>query len=231
VEKWPSGLEDVLTRVPLLIRTPGGAKGHVVATPVQLFDIVPTFLELAGINLTHVHFGTSLLPQLKGEAGDASRAVYAEGGYSTHEPRDFEGAACQNATHKADDVYYPKSMQQQLQPLSVCRAASVRTLTHKLVFRTDPLDEDHYSELYDLVADPLELVNVYGVDQYRAVQDALKSKLFLWLMQTSDVTPWYLDDRNGWPNAPPQRIMPGSGSLVMDGVQDSSHPASTFRYV
>ena len=58
VEKWPSGLEDVLTRVPLLVRTPGGAKGHVVAEPVQLFDIVPTFLDLAGINLgldpTHV---------------------------------------------------------------------------------------------------------------------------------------------------------------------------------
>jgi choline-sulfatase len=30
VEKWPSGLEDVLTRVPLLVRTPGGKKGHVV---------------------------------------------------------------------------------------------------------------------------------------------------------------------------------------------------------
>jgi choline-sulfatase len=30
VEKWPSGLEDVLTRVPLLIRTPGGTQGHVV---------------------------------------------------------------------------------------------------------------------------------------------------------------------------------------------------------
>ena len=35
VEKWPSGLEDVLTRVPLLIRTPGGAMGHVVREPVQ----------------------------------------------------------------------------------------------------------------------------------------------------------------------------------------------------
>jgi choline-sulfatase len=46
VEKWPSGLEDVLTRVPLIIRTPGGTPGHVVAEPVQLFDIVPVSQRL-----------------------------------------------------------------------------------------------------------------------------------------------------------------------------------------
>ena len=44
-------------------------------------------------------------------------------------------------------------------PLSVCRSVSVRNLTHKLVFRSDPLDRDHSSELYDLVADPYELSN------------------------------------------------------------------------
>jgi len=59
VEKWPSGLEDVLTRVPLIVRTPGGVKGHAVKTPVQLFDIVPTILDIAGIPLKHVQFGVS----------------------------------------------------------------------------------------------------------------------------------------------------------------------------
>ena len=49
VEKWPSGLEDVLTRVPLIIRTPNGAKGHVVNEMVQIFDIVPTMMDLANI--------------------------------------------------------------------------------------------------------------------------------------------------------------------------------------
>ena len=52
MEKWPSGLEDVLTRVPLLIRTPGGTPG-VVAEPVQLFDLVPTLLELAEARRAH----------------------------------------------------------------------------------------------------------------------------------------------------------------------------------
>ena len=70
----PSGLEDVLTRVPLLVRTPGGARGHVVTTPVQLFDIVPTFLDIAGINATHVHFGLSQKDSiLHGTDGDENR--------------------------------------------------------------------------------------------------------------------------------------------------------------
>ena len=64
----------MLTRVPLIIRTPGGAKGHVVTTPVQLFDIVPTFLDIAGINATHVQFGVSQKEHiLSGTDGDASR--------------------------------------------------------------------------------------------------------------------------------------------------------------
>ena len=48
---------------------------------IILYSIVPTFLELASINLTHVQFGKSLVPQLKGGGGDINRAVFAEGGY------------------------------------------------------------------------------------------------------------------------------------------------------
>jgi len=78
---------------------------------------------------------------------------------------------------------------------------SVRTSTHKLIKRADPTAADHYSELYDLVADPRELHNLYGNSSYAAVQATLQEKLFSWLMLTSDVTPWKIDDRNGgkWP--------------------------------
>lgn len=160
VEKWPSGLEDVLTRVPLIVRTPGGKRGHVVKELVQLFDIVPTTLELADVPLQHVQFGKSLVPQLHGSAGNPFRAVFAEGGYATNEPRDHEGDPSNGGIPSPKEIYYPKALQQQQEPLSVCRAASVRTLTHKLVLRTDPTAKDHCSELYDLVKDPLELTNM-----------------------------------------------------------------------
>ena len=123
VEKWPSGLEDVLTRVPLIVRTPGGAKGHVVDTPVQLYDIVPTMLDIAGISLNHVQFGVSQKDQiLHGAVGDANRAVFAEGGYGTNEPRDFEGDVSTGGIPSKGNIYYPKLLQQQERPLSVCRA-------------------------------------------------------------------------------------------------------------
>jgi hypothetical protein len=81
----------------------------------------------------------------------------------------------------------------------------VRTLTHKLVFRFDPTDTDHDSELYDLVHDPRELMNIYGDrnQTVQAVQEALKEKLFMWMMMTSDVTPWVEDPRRGgWSGDP-----------------------------
>ena len=37
IEKWPGGADDVLTRVPLFARIPGGAAGAVVRAPVSLF--------------------------------------------------------------------------------------------------------------------------------------------------------------------------------------------------
>merc|ERR1719461_86038 len=127
---------------------------------VQVFDIVPTVLDMAGINATHVHFGESLLPMIMGESeGDPDRAAFAEGGYSSHEPRDLEGAhgLPSNTTN-----YYPKLAQQQQHPMSVCRAAMVKTKKYKLVYRTDQLDADHYSEFYDLTNDPMEMINLYS---------------------------------------------------------------------
>lgn len=84
VEKWLSGLDDTLTRVPLLISMPGNKAGHVVREPVELFDITATILDLGGIEAHHSHFAQSLLPQLKGQPGLPDRAVFAEGGYDRH---------------------------------------------------------------------------------------------------------------------------------------------------
>ena len=42
-----------------------------------------------------------------------------------------------------------------------------------------------------------EMHNVYNVQAYAAIQAELKQKLFLWYMQTSDVTPWLEDPRQG----------------------------------
>lgn len=203
VEKWPSGLEDVLTRVPLMVRHPGGKPGVVIENMVQVYDVVPTVLKMAGIPETHVHFAQDLSDMIAGKSkGDPNRAAFAEGGYGTHEPRDLEGST---GLGKKGDRYYPKSKQQQEVPLSVCRAAMIKTREYKLVYRTDQKDDDHYSEFYDLTKDSREVNNLYtnSTDNpyWRQISD-LKSRLFLWYMQTSDVTRWVRDNRNGQPDHP-----------------------------
>ncbi len=187
VEKWPSALDDCLTRVPLIVRTPESAHGHVVDTPVELFDIMPTTLALAGVECRHTHFARSLIPQLAGAPGDATRAVFAEGGYDGHEPHCFEGirGADWDVGDDADHIYYPKGQQQQEHPESVARCTMIRTGDHKLIVR--PGDR---SELYDLRVDPEELDNRYGSAEDADVQRDLTTALLNWYMHTSDVTPF-----------------------------------------
>jgi arylsulfatase A-like enzyme len=195
VEKWPSGLEDVLTRVPLIVRTPGGAQGHVAEEPVELFDIMATVLELAGIEAQHTHFARSLVPQLHGAAGDPERAVFAEGGYAVHEPHCFEGFPGRNTfpgrpAFPGRHIYTAKLQQQQERPESVCRAAMIRTMAHKLIYRAQGM-----CELYDLEADSRELDNAYGRPEYAGIQGALERRLLDWYVETSDVTPFDEDPR------------------------------------
>jgi arylsulfatase A-like enzyme len=191
VEKWPSALDDCLTRIPMIVRTPGGTPGHVVSDPIECFDIMPTTLELAGVDARHTHFARSMVPQLHGAPGDPGRAVFAEGGYDLHEPHCFEGKdAPQDIGGYKNSIYGPKGVQQQERPETVCRSTMIRTATHKLVRR--PADQH---ELYDLVADPQELHNRYGDDDLADVQQQLLERMLDWYVQTGDSVPFDTDSR------------------------------------
>jgi arylsulfatase A-like enzyme len=186
VEKWPNGMEDVLTRVPLLIRSPGNRAGHEVKEQVELFDIMATVMDLAGIKAGHDHFAQSLVPQLNGEDGDPERAIFAEGGYDPREPHCFEGDPVRDAwfASNQESVYYPKARQQQEEPQSVSRTTMMRTLEYKLIRR-----KKERSELYDLRKDPLELSNVYDAPEYGTVRADMESRMLDWYLHTSDTVP------------------------------------------
>lgn len=197
VEKWPSALDDTMTRVPFIVRLPGGRGGHVVRELVELLDLPATLLGLAGTKPAYPQFGRDLGPQLRGAAGDPERCAFAEGGYDPHEPLSFEGRLDSDPIFKdPTNIYYAKGKLQQDHPLSVCRATMVRSATHKLIHRRLGV-----SELYDLRSDPRELVNRHGDPAWSEVQARLERRLLDWLQQTSDVTP---TDRlpRGFPERP-----------------------------
>ena len=74
-----------------VLRLPGGRSSNVVNAPVQLFDLLPTFMDLAGIdgwlcsteNVTgYVQFGLSLLSWIEGGTpAVAHQYGFAEAGY------------------------------------------------------------------------------------------------------------------------------------------------------
>jgi choline-sulfatase len=194
VEKWPNAMHDPLTRIPLIVRGPeGGAafqRGHVVEELVELYDVMATCLELAGIPARHTHFARSLVPQLKGQPGDPARAAFCEGGYNTNEPQCFEPL---DQFNSPVNPYYPKVALQNERPETVTRSSMIRTQRAKLIYRPDD-----QSELYDLAKDPRELHNVYGHATHRRVEDELFQRLMDWYVRTSDMAPKQRDPR-GFP--------------------------------
>lgn len=73
-------LDDAVTRVPLLVRPPGGVAGRRVTGLVGLIDVAPTLLEIAGIEARLYGDGLSFAPTLKGEPQSLRNIVVSEGG-------------------------------------------------------------------------------------------------------------------------------------------------------
>jgi arylsulfatase A-like enzyme len=70
-------LYDEVMRVPLILRGPGVPRGRRVPEPVGLVDVMPTVLDLMGIQHPEGLQGRSLLPALRGEPL-AARPLIAE---------------------------------------------------------------------------------------------------------------------------------------------------------
>jgi arylsulfatase A-like enzyme len=204
VEKWPSGLEDCLTHVPLIARVPGGNAGVVADDMVELYDIMQTSLELAGARANHTHFSRSLLPQISGGAGDANRSAFAEGGYNIYEPQCFEPMA------NVRGPYVGKIRLENEQPKTVSRSSMIRSRTHKLIRRPQG-----QSELYDMRDDPQERRNLYGESSLANAQHALQEQLLDHYLNTTGIAPMDKDPRD----CPP--FYPTRTDLAVSGWQES----------
>lgn len=197
VEKWPSGLEDCLTHVPVIMRVPGGKSGHAVTEMTELYDVMATCLGLAGVPARHTHFARDLSSQLNGEAGEPNRAAFAEGGYNVYEPQCFEPSAV------VSSEYQPKIKLQNELPETVSRSAMVRTPSHKLIWRSQG-----QKELYDVAADPKLTRNLIDESSTAPVQADLQIRLMEHFINTSGVAPMDKDPRESPPFYPTRTDIP-----------------------
>ncbi len=78
---WTHGLTvfETAIRVPLLVRYPRKLPaGAAVSAPVQLIDVMPTLLDLTGLNAKQPIQGTSFLPLLIGPGTEGTRVAFTE---------------------------------------------------------------------------------------------------------------------------------------------------------
>ncbi len=189
-EKWPSGMEDVLTHVPLIINGPDVKQGKKYDGLTESIDIPATVLDLANIEPNWTNFGSSLKTQLTEDFNRKHRDyIVCEGGYDISEPHCIEGADIHGGIKGK-----PKRRIQQEFPESVCRTIMIRSLFDKFVLRSNGTEE-----YFDLRHDPFELGGGKGSSAENDRKQKLKDELLAFFLRTSDITPFIPDPRHAVP--------------------------------
>lgn len=188
VEKTQNTFEDVLTRVPLVIKPPFDFTSVAGVSEVlcELIDIPATIYDFLDIDPGYDHFGKSLLPVITGSTNEHRLAVYSEGGRRLKEEQ-----AKELESFKPDSLYFPRlSLQITDEKPYHTKATMCRTKKFKYVKRLYEIDE-----FYDLEKDPQELNNVIDDPSYSNEIQRHKELMLTWYQETCDVVPKNTDKR------------------------------------
>jgi arylsulfatase A-like enzyme len=191
VEKTQNTFEDVLTRVPFIIKPPSwvNVEPGVRESLVELIDFPATVEALTGITPRHTHFGKSLLPIITGEVKEHRDAVFCEGGRLHGETHCMELESAEGIVQGG--LYWPRLRWQIQEGPEHTKAVMCRTKDFKYVKRLYESDE-----LYDLKEDPQELHNKINDPEYSVVLSKLKERLLTFYLETCDVVPHKPDSRH-----------------------------------
>ncbi|TVQ19454.1 MAG: DUF4976 domain-containing protein [Spirochaetaceae bacterium] len=200
VEKTQNTFEEVLTRVPLVVKPPrhdaAGAPVDIVPgvrrTIAELLDFPATVYALAGIEPGYHHFGRSLLPSIADPAATHRDEAHCEGGRLVGEEAAMEKSSAARFADPAESLYYPRTrLQMSDDDAWHTKATMLRTDRWKYVRRLYERDE-----LYDLETDPGEQHNRIDDPELRSVVLDLKERMLTWYQETADTVPFALDERS-----------------------------------
>ncbi len=168
-DHWMLGKDshfDQGAHIPLIVRLPGSSaeQGRVTEAFTESVDVVPTILDQLGCEVPLQCDGRSLAPLLVGDAP-------ADWRQEAHWEIDFR------------DVFNGKPEKEMGLRFDACSLAVVRGQRYKYVHFTalPPL-------LYDIEADPDELVNLAGDPAYAEVVAAYAQKMLSWRMAHAERT-------------------------------------------
>lgn len=167
---------DCLTRVPLIVSWPGQVpEGVTDSSMANLVDVVPTLLDLQGLEIPRSMNGQPLPTVTTASARDATFSEYGAGG-QPFTMRDLE---------KMKKPYGRRAIGASLQWREAeGRRKMVRTANWKYVH--DSMMGPSEDELYDLVNDPWELRNVVADPGNREILAEMQLQLADWSIRTED---------------------------------------------
>lgn len=165
-------LLDSLLHVPLVLSWPGRLRPMRVDAMAEEVDVLPTLLELLGVDPPFGIQGRSLAPLLHGRSNAHKSAVFAEicppwlyNRFETYE--DFEA-------HWGSWEETPMNVPGDFNK-------SIRTATHRYTWYGTGEEE-----LYDHRTDPHELKSLAGDPAYAGTLRELKMQLFEWVVRSED---------------------------------------------
>jgi arylsulfatase len=159
---------DSITRVPLVLAGPGVAARGRSDELTSLIDLMPTVLDLAGLETPGGVEGRSIAPLLRGEEHDRADHIVIEGG-SPGDPPPLAEVANSTPAGPWDESQFvwcanPRAW--------AGPGKCVRTDRWKLA-----IYDNGDAELYDMHTDPDELTNLYRAPQHTTLIAELKVKL------------------------------------------------------
>lgn len=171
-----STLHDAGIEVTQLWRIPGVA-AHATEALISHLDVLPTMLDLAGVEIPSRVQGVSQLGVLRGETEAARSELHAEKNY--HDPDQYDPVRClRTTTHKLIRSFEPRP--ELLLPGDIragSAAESVAAATTRMRAEV---------ELYDLLADPDEQHNLAADPDHAELLTELSEKLLTWQVDTAD---------------------------------------------
>jgi arylsulfatase A-like enzyme len=207
-EKAQNTYEDVLSRVPLLVKPPKMVDGDgrelfpcdagVAGGVVELVDFYATVMDFAGVEPSDDHFGRSLRPVVADRNVRVREYAHCEGGRLAHEEQCDEWHS--DPPEPGKDDYWAKKTAQ-LDDGAHCKTTMVTDGHYKFV---QHLNGEH--ELYCLDDDARELKNLYVTEEKNAddtftdgalqgVTWRMQAELLRWYQETCDVVPKKYDNR------------------------------------
>lgn len=199
VRKGPE-VPEVLMRVPLLFAGPGiNASATPQPAHVSLVDIMPTLCDALGVPIPAGVQGRSIWPILTGSdyPADEFASVYAEQGFGGRHYTEDDDLSVEHCL-----IHGPKGPT--FDELNTYSQSGTMRMLRKGPWKL-AMDMQGRGQLYNLIDDPVEVVNLYGRPEVAAIEHELLADLLAWTLSAADPLPYpkdkyimKIDERNYW---------------------------------